>query len=130
NGFAVLMADYYWDFKDLPKGFPGGLAEAYNWMAMVESGVDHLASQGIVDKARVGVIGFSRTSWKTDFMLTHSDFKFAAVSSADSGIYNYAQYGFSNEHSWQAEEDKMMGGPPFGATLENWLKYAPAFNAQ
>lgn len=129
-GFAVLMADYYWDFKDLPKGFPGGLAEAYNWMAMVESGVDFLVSQGIVDKKGVGVIGFSRTSWKTDFMLTHTDFKFAAASSSDSGLYNYGGYWLFNRHGFMADPEKMMGGPPYGATLENWLKYAPAFNAQ
>jgi len=130
NGFAVLMAEYYFDAKDLPKGFPGGIAEAYNWMAMVESGVEYLANQGIVDKANVGIIGFSRTSWKTDFMLTHSDFKFTAASSADSGIYNYGMFWFTNQNAATANAEAMYGGPPYGGTLENWLKYAPAFNAQ
>jgi dipeptidyl aminopeptidase/acylaminoacyl peptidase len=129
NGFAVLMVDYYFDFKDLPKGFPGRLAEAYNWMAMVESGVDYLADNGVVDRTKVGIIGFSRTSWKTDFMLTHSGFKFAAASSADSGLYNYGAYWIYG-HGLMADAEKMMGGPPYGATFENWLKYAPAFNAQ
>ena len=124
------MAEYYWDIRDLPTGFPGGLVEAYNWMAMVESGADYLVSQGIVDKTKVGVIGFSRTSWKTDFMLTHSDFKFAAASSADGGLYNYGGYWLWNLRGFMEDAEAMMGGPPYGPTLENWLKYAPASNAQ
>jgi dipeptidyl aminopeptidase/acylaminoacyl peptidase len=129
HGFAVLMTEYFFDVKQLPKGFPGGLAEAYNWMAMVESGIDTLVSRGIVDRAKVGLIGFSRTSWKTDFMLTHSDFQFAAVSSADGGIYNYGSYWFNNHSGVMKDAESVMGGPPYGKTLENWLKYAPAFNA-
>ena len=130
NGFAILMVEYAFDFNELPKGFPGRLAEAYNWMALVESGVDYLVDRGVVDRSKVGIIGFSRTSWKTDFMLTHSDFKFAAASSADSGLYNYGSYWFSNHAGQMANDDQMMGGPPYGKTMENWLKYAPAFNAQ
>ncbi|MDT8068489.1 MAG: prolyl oligopeptidase family serine peptidase [Terriglobia bacterium] len=129
HGFAVLMTEYFFDVKELPQGFPGGLAEAYNWMAMVESGIDTLVSRGIVDRARVGLIGFSRTSWKTDFMLTHSDFQFAAVSSADGGIYNYGSYWFHNHSGVMNDAESVMGGPPYGKTLDNWLKYAPAFNA-
>jgi dipeptidyl aminopeptidase/acylaminoacyl peptidase len=129
-GFVVLMAKYSFDLGQLPPGFPGGVAEAYNWMAMVESGVDSLVRQGIVDGTRVGIIGFSRTSWKTDFMLTHSKLEFAAASSADSGLYNYVVYSFLNDKGAMADSDAMFGGPPYGNTRENWLKYAPAFNAQ
>jgi dipeptidyl aminopeptidase/acylaminoacyl peptidase len=129
-GFAVLMAEYSFDLGQLPPGFPGGMAEAYNWMAMVESGVDSLVHQGIVDGTKVGIIGFSRTSWKTDFMLTHSKLEFAAASSADSGLYNYAVYSLMNDKGATADADAMFGGPSYGNTLENWLKYAPAFNAQ
>jgi dipeptidyl aminopeptidase/acylaminoacyl peptidase len=129
-GFAVLMAEYSFDVRQLPAGFPGGIAEAYNWMAMVESGVDSLVRQGIADGTKVGIIGFSRTGWKTDFMLTHSHLEFAAASSADSGLYNYAVYSLMNDKGATADADAMFGGPSYGNTLENWLKYAPAFNAQ
>lgn len=129
NGFAVLMTEYFFDVKDLPAGFPGKLAEAYNWMAMVESGIDKLVAQGIVDASKVGLIGFSRTSWKTDFMLTHSDFRFTAASSADGGLYNYGTYWYLNYSGMMNDAESVMGGPPYGKTFENWLKYAPAFNA-
>jgi len=129
-GFTVLMVQYAVDFGDLPNGLPGRLAEAMNFTATVESAASYLVNRGIADRTRVGIIGFSRTSWKTDFTLTHSDFKFAAASSADSGLYNYGVYWLENDHAWMTEEEQMMGGPPYGQTLENWLKYSPAFNAQ
>jgi dienelactone hydrolase len=129
-GFVVLMAEYSFDVRQLPAGFPGGIAEAYNWMAMVESGVDVLVRQGIVDSTKIGIIGFSRTSWKTDFLLTHSKLEFAAASSADGGLYNYGVYSLLNDKGATADAESMFGGPSYGNSLENWLKYAPAFNAQ
>src|SRR5579863_2459838 len=98
-------------------------------MAMIESGVAFLDQRGIVDKKLVGIVGFSRTSWYVDFMLTHSEFKFAAASSADSGLYNYGGYWVWNARGIEEESETEMGGAPYGETLENWLKYAPAFNA-
>lgn len=129
-GFFVLMAEYVLRDDLVPKNIPGQLREAYNYMAMIESAVLTLSERHLVESTKVGIIGFSRTSWKVDFMLTHSDFRFAAASSADGGLYTYGSYWIWNREDAGVDSEAMMGGAPYGDTLQNWLKYAPPFNAQ
>ena len=128
-GFVVLLAKYPIDDK-VPDGeFPGGMTEAYNWMGMVESAIDLLSSEGLIDKDRVGIVGFSRTSWLTDFTLSHSTYHFQAASSADSGIYTYTEYARSLDMGALLAYEDEMGGPPYGETFKNWVAYAAPFNA-
>ncbi len=124
-GFFVLMAEYVLRDDLVPKNIPGQLREAYNYMAMIESAVLTLSERHLVESTKVGIIGFSRTSWKVDFMLTHSDFRFAAASSADGGLYTYGSYWIWNREDAGVDSEAMMGGAPYGDTLQNWLKYAP-----
>lgn len=108
---------------------PGNMREAFNGMARAESGIAELAKLGFVDPARVGLMGFSRTSWLADFIATQSSFKYRAISSCDSGIYNYASY-FVGDDEYRAAVDPQYGASPFtdeGMTL--YRRYAPAFNA-
>ncbi len=130
-GFVVLMAKYTRENK-VPKGaFPGDMNDAYNWMGMMESAIDLLADRGIVDKDNVAITGFSRTSWLTDFTLTHSAYDFIAASSADSGLYNYGGYFASPSFpAGRATFESQLGGPPYGKTLKYSLEYSPAFNAE
>jgi dipeptidyl aminopeptidase/acylaminoacyl peptidase len=128
-GFLVVVAHYPADNK-VPKGkYPGEMSFAYNWMSMVESVVDLLAARNIIDPEAVGIGGFSRTSWLTDFVLTHSTRKFVAASSADSGLYNYWTYFRSNSRQDMKSDETQLGGPPYGETFLDWLKYAAPFNA-
>jgi dipeptidyl aminopeptidase/acylaminoacyl peptidase len=128
-GFVVLISQYPLA-NHIPRGrFPGQMSAAYDWMAMVESGVDLLARRGIVDPDNIGLAGFSRTSWLTDFTLTHSRYHFAAASSADSGIYTYGGYFRYNSRGLITAWETQVGAPPYGKTLKDWLKYAPPFGA-
>lgn len=127
-GFLVLMANDPSRNQE-PKAYPGQIGEAYNWIEMVRSGINLLVGDGLAEKDLIGIIGFSRTSWKLDFMLTHADLSFAVASSADGGNYNYSVYSIQNADGRFKVDENMYGGPPYGATLGNWLKYAPAFNA-
>lgn len=128
-GFAVVMAQYPFDNK-VPDGkFPGETKEAYNWLAMVESAVDLLVNEGVIDGRNIGIVGFSRTSWLTDFTLTHSSYNFVAASSADSGIYTYGAYFEYNDAERMRAAETEMGGPPYGDLLGYWLDNAPPFNA-
>jgi len=96
----------------------------------MESALDLLADRGVADRNNVGIVGFSRTSWLTDFMLTHTKYDLKAASSADSGLYTYGGYFRYNRSEQQLRgDDKQVGGPPYGDTLKYWLEYAPAFNA-
>lgn len=115
-----------------PKGtwarLPGGVSEAFRAMDAFETARRELDRRGLIDPARVGIMGFSRTSWAVDFTLTHSKETWAAAVSADSGIYNYGTYlGDKNLRSGMAA---MYGGPPGGDIFKVWLDYAPAFSAR
>jgi dipeptidyl aminopeptidase/acylaminoacyl peptidase len=128
--FLVLMAAYP-EGNGIPKSkFPGEMGMAYDWMSMVESAIDLLAGRGLADKNNVGIVGFSRTSWLTDFTLTHSKYRFTAASSADSGIYTYGGYYEYNSTDQMKGYETQIGGPPYGKTLANWLEYATPFNAE
>jgi len=129
-GFAVLMASHYFGQDHVPKGYPGEIGQVYNWIAMVESAIDLLADRGIVDKKNVGIMGFSRTSWFTDVLLTHSEIAFKAASSADSGLGNYSEYWLYNDRMFITAGETELGGPPYGGFFKTWLQYSPAFNAQ
>jgi dipeptidyl aminopeptidase/acylaminoacyl peptidase len=129
-GFVVLMlkdtAGPY--AKGTWKDLPGGISEAFRGMDAFETARRELDRRGLIDPARVGIMGFSRSSWIVDFTLTHSRETWAAAVSADSGIYNYGTYlGDKNLRSGMAA---MYGGPPSGETFKAWLDYAPAFSAQ
>ena len=128
-GFLVLMASHYYSQEHQPREYPGEIGQAYNWMAMVESAVNLLAERGLVDKTNVGLMGFSRTSWFADFVLTHSDFPFKAASSADGGLGNYGQSWVYNDQKFITAGETELGGPPYGEFLKNWFQYSPAFNA-
>jgi dipeptidyl aminopeptidase/acylaminoacyl peptidase len=129
-GFVVVISQYPLDIRVPRDRFPGEMSAAYNWMAMVESAVDLLARRGLVDSGNVGIAGFSRTSWLTDFTLTHSSHHFSAASSADSGLYTYATYFRYNSQDLITGAETQVGGPPYGETLKNWLRYSPPSNAE
>jgi len=133
-GFLVLMANApgagLVEQKKSLQEWPGTIGEAFEFIAFVEGAVDMLERRGSASRNNVGIIGFSRTSWQTDFMLTHSAFPFVAASSADSGLYNYGSYWMWNSDARMRDWESELGGPPYGATFENWVRFAPAFNAQ
>jgi dipeptidyl aminopeptidase/acylaminoacyl peptidase len=52
-------------------------------MAVYESAIEYLDRRGLIDRDRVGIIGFSRTCWHVTYTLTHSKHHFAAAAIAD-----------------------------------------------
>jgi dipeptidyl aminopeptidase/acylaminoacyl peptidase len=128
-GFVVLMLES--TAGPFAKGtwqeLPGGISEAFRGMDAFETARRELDRRGLIDPARVGIMGFSRSSWTVDFTLTHSNETWAAAVSADSGIYNYGTY--LGDRNLRAGMAAMYGGPPCGETFKAWLAYAPAFSA-
>jgi dipeptidyl aminopeptidase/acylaminoacyl peptidase len=111
---------------------PGGymkhhrsLEEGPREMAAFEGAIDYLDKEGMIDRDRVGIIGFSRTQYHVAYTLTHSAYRFRAVTLADGFDGGYLQY-LANPYS---EKDHVFvnGGPPFGTTFANWLEHSPSF---
>src|SRR5260370_29409190 len=127
KGSTQREEDYF------PKGYPGyqgagGVAEAGFAMDLWESAVKTLDAQGLIDSNKVGIIGFSRTGWYTEFILAHSKVHYRAATVADNVQYSLGEYWLSDDAGTLKTYDLTYGGPPYGATLKNWLDYSVSFN--
>ncbi len=124
KGFVVLQVPDETDLR-----LTATPEEAPLMMRTYESAIDYLSAEGIVDKDRVGLVGFSHTCWFVKYTLTHSKYGFGAAVVADGYDGGYFQYiAFENQSEWtRSYEEKMTGAPPFGLGLELWLKRSPGF---
>jgi len=116
-----------------PRGYPGyqgagGIAEAGFAMDLWDSAVKALDEQGLIDASRVGIIGFSRTGWYTEFILAHSKVHYRVATVTDNVQYSLGEYWLSRNAGKIKMFDLTYGGPPYEATLKNWLDYSISFN--
>lgn len=86
-----------------------------------ESGVNSLVSNGLVDPAKIGIIGFSRSCFYVMETLTASSLQIKAASITSGLMFDYWQSMFTSEG------DSIMGASPFGTGLQQWLKLSPGF---
>lgn len=94
-------------------------------MAMFEGLIDDLDKRGLIDRTRVGLMGFSRTGYAVRYTLAFSKYPVAAAVLADAMDGGYWTYIFDNRRNLYEEQN---GAAPFGKGLQNWLKNAPSFN--
>lgn len=90
-----------------------------------EKAVDVLDTRGIIDRNRVGIIGFSRTCFYVKHMLSHSKYRIAAAvadDGIDGGYFSYVALPPLDD-----EYDRLLGAPPFGEGLPIWLRRSPGF---
>lgn len=102
-------------------------------VAGIDSAIGCLASQGVIDPNRVGIIGFSRTDYHVLEALTTGGVRFAAAVLAEGGDFGYWQYLALLDEAQDAEAhdaDAVIGASPFGDGLQTWVKRSPAFNMQ
>jgi dipeptidyl aminopeptidase/acylaminoacyl peptidase len=111
-----------------PKGYPGQIGEAVQALDEWDSAVDELNRQGLIDPDKVGIIGFSRTGFYVDFNLVHARTKYAAATTTDNVQYSLSEYWLIP--AFASSDEAMYGGPPYGATLENWKRYSISFNLE
>jgi dipeptidyl aminopeptidase/acylaminoacyl peptidase len=90
-----------------------------------ESAVSELASMGLIDADRIGIIGFSRSCYYVMETLTTSSLHIKAASITSGLMFDYWQYAFSPD---RGEGDAIIGAPPFGEGLQQWLKRSPGFS--
>jgi dipeptidyl aminopeptidase/acylaminoacyl peptidase len=99
-----------------------------NWTARVYAdAIEALDKQGIIDRSRVGIVGFSATVCYVGYTLTHSQFRFAAASLVDGISCGYFE---EIEFPDVATEFNAYNGnvAPFGDGLATWMRNAPGFN--
>jgi dipeptidyl aminopeptidase/acylaminoacyl peptidase len=119
-GFLVLqMSD---TFKD-----HGKLREPDDYLAGYESAIQQLASDGLADSHRVGIVGFSRTCWHVEHALIEEPNLFAAASIND-GIDQSYMSSMMFDVGRASEAQGLYGASPWGKGLEKWLELAPSFH--
>jgi dipeptidyl aminopeptidase/acylaminoacyl peptidase len=116
------------DQADYPKGYPGEIAQAAWQMDVWDSAVEALSKRGIIDPTDVGIIGFSRTGWYTEFALTHAKTHYRAADVVDNAQYSLGEYWLPHRPTTMQAMNDMFGGPPYGSGLKNWLDYSISFN--
>jgi len=122
KGFFVLQVYEApdWHVTETPK-------EVTLAMSDYENAIDLLDRRGLIDRNRVGIIGFSRTCWYLLYTLTHSKYSFAAAVIADGVDYGFFQYMMIPTPGITASFENVTGAPPFGKGLRLWLERSPAF---
>jgi dipeptidyl aminopeptidase/acylaminoacyl peptidase len=99
--------------------------EAPRQMSGYEGAIDYLDALGLIDRDRVGIIGFSRTVYSVEYTLTHSSYHFAAATAADGFDGGYLQY-LVNPYT-KRDYNTVNGGDPFGTVFELWRERSPSF---
>lgn len=105
-------------------------AEAAEHVAGYTSAIDALDAAGLIDRNRVGIIGWSYTGWTVSYTLTHTDYARYPFTAAivgdniDCGYFQRIMFAESARNS----NDACVGVPPIGPGLQAWLKEAPGFN--
>jgi dipeptidyl aminopeptidase/acylaminoacyl peptidase len=97
-------------------------------VAGYEAAVQQLASEGLIDPDRVGIIGFSHTGYNVLEALTTSTLRFKAATISDTTNYGYLEYMTWDRGGVAHEADAAIGASPFGAGLQQWLSRSPEFN--
>lgn len=95
-------------------------------MRAFEAAIDYLDREGLIDRAKVGLLGHSRFAWIVEYALTRSTFPYAAAIAADGTDMGYLT---ASLQGWPDEYAGVNGGAPYGDGLRRWIENAPAFNA-
>lgn len=104
------------------------IEEVTQVLSDLETQIEKLVAQGLVDRTRIGIMGFSSTGWFTSVALTRGRIAYAAAITDDNKDGSYLQTALSG-WSYGAGE-QLIGAPPFGEGLMRWLEYSPAMNAE
>lgn len=121
RGMFVLQLDVV-----MPREF-GTPVEVELRQQAFEAAIAALDARGLIDPARVGLVGFSRNGFYVEYTLTHSDIPFAAAISADNWDPSYVQQTLLMASVGSGAQTH--GSEPFGAGLSAWLERSPGFLA-
>lgn len=124
---VLVLAMGFWPRTGAAPG-TDGYSKLTQFYAGVRGAVDALAKEGLVDPARVGIIGFSTTGEVVLNLVTFSDLPIRAATLAEGDtntLFNYSvAYGVEG---WQQMEE-MNRGLPYGPTRDEWVRNDPALN--
>lgn len=124
RGIMVLQA------QDAPPPY-GVPQEPANGLDGILAAIDLLDSQGLIDRQRVGIHGFSRSGLVVQQALVSPRLRFAAASVADAnalGVMTYL-WGFGNGYPAMMDNEWLIGAPLWGdENARRWTERDPVFH--
>lgn len=120
-GIVVLQMGENYSYKSLAD-------EAPLQILGYESAIQQLASEGLIDPSRVGIIGFSRTCYHVEAAMIKNPSLFAAATIADGVDQSYMQEMLFGVGSTSQNGVEIYGAKPFGEGLRKWFDGAPGFH--
>jgi len=97
--------------------------------SQIESAIDHLSGIGLIDRERVGLVGFSVSGFMVRYALFKSTYHFAAATSAEGNDWGYWTYiALGNFPAWAAQSEAPYGGPPWRGNWDPWIANSISFN--
>ncbi len=100
------------------------------FMDGVDAAIEALVGEGLVDRERIGIMGWSATGERVLNQVTFSNAPIRAASILDGDantVFSMAvTYGASD--GILARKERTNEGPPFGESLERWMRNDPALH--
>lgn len=128
RGFVVAQVDGPTDAR----GWQSTPREGPVLMSMVEGLIDDLDEKGLVDRSRVGILGWSRSAYLTRYTLafSHDSFRAAVIADGyDDGYFHYlARLNLGKAEA--GEYERIVGAAPFGPGLQTWAHNSTGFNLE
>jgi len=104
------------------------------FLAGLEGAIEALDLAGVIDTARMGLIGFSREGMHVHHALAFSKYRFVAATIADAigatpFCYSFA-YGlpFPGMHEFEDDDRIGLGGPFWGDNVDQWVERSYIFH--
>lgn len=103
-------------------------AEWPNDQAGYEACIDYLDREGIIDRTRVGIQGWSHTGVDILYTITRSDYRFSAAALTSSADVGWTYYMYIGAQQVLDAYYNNPPAPPFSEGLTGWLNNSAAFN--
>jgi dipeptidyl aminopeptidase/acylaminoacyl peptidase len=130
DGFAVLLFNNPrfepWEGADFERG---SRAIGYGPLSSIQTIVKQLDAQGLIDPHRVGMMGHSMSGFWVQLAITQTNL-FKAVEMHNGGTLSEpGTYWTAGSRQIRELQEHVMGGPPYGETLKNYLNYSMTLDA-
>ncbi len=98
----------------------------------VRAAIDDLVGKGIVDRDRIGIMGWSATGEQVLNMVTFTDIPIRAASmlDGDANTLFSMTITYSVLDDTQVRKEQLNGGGPYGASLQRWIDRDPALHTE
>lgn len=98
-------------------------------LSQIDSSVEYLDRLGLIDREKVGLVGFSMKGYQVMYALAHSKYHFAAATSAEGNDWSYWSYLVGgNSVGWAAQSEAPFGGPPWSGNWKSWMEESITFS--